>query len=126
MRRYGAHRRRGASVTASRWAASCLVAAVSGMAGCYADDPQPVGYAVETGAPVDIETYPSVVYLGEPAYFYGDRWWHRGGGGWAYYRSEPAELRAQREVVRRQPRRVRAAPRAAVRAAPREEHQERR
>jgi hypothetical protein len=113
--------------TISRCAASAISVAVASLAGCYAsvDPPPPVAYTETTAAPVDIETYPSVVYLGEPVYFDGDRWWHRDGPRWTYYRSEPAELHARRELVRRVPRaRSRAAPRA---EAPREErHEERR
>jgi len=91
-----------------------VAAAAASLAGCYASvDPPPVGYAETTAAPVDIETYPSVVYGGEPVYFYGDHWWHRDGGRWTTFRDEPAELRAQRDVVRRAPRRV--APRPEVR-----------
>jgi hypothetical protein len=86
--------------------------------GCYADEPQPVGYAETTAAPVDIDTYPSVMYLGQPVYFYGDHWWHRDGGRWSYYKTEPAELHKQRDVVARMPRRPRA---PEVRETPREE-----
>jgi hypothetical protein len=97
--------------------------------GCYATlDPQPVGYTVVSAAPVDIETYPSVMYSGQPVYFYGDRWWYRDGERWTYYQTEPEELRGQRAVVVRMPRtRGRArvtAPHAEVREGPREEHQE--
>jgi hypothetical protein len=63
--------------------------------------------AETTSAPVDIETYPSVVYAGQPAYFYGDHWWHRDHGSWTYYHDEPAELHAQRAVVIHQARRPR-------------------
>jgi hypothetical protein len=73
--------------------------------GCYAHvEPEPVGYAEVTAAPVDIETYPSVVYGGQPVYFYGDHWWYRDGARWSYYHDEPAELHRQREVVLRSPR----------------------
>jgi hypothetical protein len=97
----------------TRRAAGILAVAASALTGCYATvDPQPVDYAETTGAPVDIETYPSVMYGGQPAYFYGDHWWHRDGGRWSYYRSEPAELHQQRAVVMRSPRaRVHVAPR---------------
>ncbi|MFI5302310.1 MAG: hypothetical protein ACHREM_29815, partial [Polyangiales bacterium] len=72
----------------------------STLTGCYASVEAPtVGYADTTSAPVDIETYPSVVYEGQPVYFYGDRWWYRSGGNWAYYREEPVELHRQRDVV---------------------------
>ncbi len=74
------------------------------VAGCYATvEPEPVGYADTTAAPVNIETYPSVVYEGHPAYFYGDHWWYRDGNRWSYYRSEPAELHRQRAYVQRAP-----------------------
>jgi hypothetical protein len=107
----------------SQCAAGLLAVAVSSVTGCYASvAPQPVGYADVTSAPVDIDTYPSVVYEGQPVYFYGDHWWHRDGAGWAYYHDEPAELHAQREVVLRSPRARRAAPRAPVHEERHEEH----
>ncbi len=108
-------------------AAGAVALAVGGLTGCYATvDPQPVGYAETTAAPVDIETYPSVVYDGQPVYFYGDHWWHRDGSRWTYYRDEPAELHRQRDVVIHAPRRaVRPAPpRTEVREE--EHHEERR
>ena len=37
-----------------------------------------------------------VYYEGRPAYFYGDRWYYRDGGGWGYYRNEPEYLRGRR------------------------------
>ena len=94
-----------------RFAAAVIGIAVSALAGCYATSgPPPVDYVETTGAPVDIETYPSATYLGQPTYLYGDHWWYRNGGRWTYYRNEPAELRQQRDVVRaRGP--VRVAPR---------------
>jgi hypothetical protein len=105
-----------------RCATGVIAIVASTLAGCYATaEPPAVDYAVTTSAPVDIETYPSVVYEGQPVYFYGDHWWHRDGGNWAYYHDEPAELHRQRDVVIHAPRvRVRA-----VRRAP-EVHEERR
>jgi hypothetical protein len=94
----------------ARIAVLVLAALAASLAGCYAETP--VGYAETTGAPVDIETYPSVIYEGQPVYYYGDHWWHREGGRWTYYRTEPAELQAQRDMIRRAPRQVRVAPRA--------------
>ncbi len=88
---------------------AAIAFAASAVAGCYASaEPPAVGYAEVTSAPVDIETYPSVVYEGQPVYFYGDRWWHRDGGSWTYYRDEPAELHRQRAAVIHAPRRARA------------------
>jgi hypothetical protein len=112
-----------------RYVVCILAIGASALTGCYAAlDPQPVGYTVVSAAPVDIETYPSVLYAGQPVYFYGDRWWYRDGASWTYYQSEPEELHRQREVVVRMPRgraRVRAgAPHEEVREAPREEHRE--
>ncbi len=95
-------------------AATALVGTT--VAGCYARaEPPVVGYADTTSAPVDIETYPSVAYEGQPVYFYGNRWWHRDGARWDYYREEPAELHRQRAAVIH-------APRARVRAEVHEEH----
>jgi hypothetical protein len=95
-------------------AAGIFAIAACSATGCYAHvAPEPVGYAEVTAAPVDIETYPSVVYDGQPVYFYGDRWWRRDGGRWTYYHDEPAELYRRRGVVLRSPRarvRVRTAP----------------
>jgi hypothetical protein len=102
-------------------AAGVIGIAVSALTGCYATaEPAPVDYAETTAAPVDIETYPSVTYLGQPVYFYGDHWWYRNGGRWTYYRNEPAELHQQREVVRARGR-VHTAP-----PPPREVHEEHR
>jgi hypothetical protein len=100
-----------------RCIAGVFTIAACAVTGCYAHvDPEPVGYADVTSAPVDIETYPSVVYDGQPVYFYGDHWWHRDGGRWSYYHDEPAELHRQREVVLRSPRaRVRVRTAAPVR-----------
>ena len=107
----------------SRCAAGVVATLLCAMTGCYADAPPPppaVSYTETTAAPVDIETYPSVVYEGQPVYFYGDRWWHRDGARWSAYQTEPAELHQQREVVLRSPKaRVRVAP---PRAEVREEH----
>jgi hypothetical protein len=107
----------------SRLAAGILAISTGGLAGCYATaEPPAVGYADTTSAPVDIETYPSVVYEGQPVYFYGDHWWHRDGARWSYYRDEPAELHRQRDVVIHAPRRAR----PVVRRAPEVVHEERR
>jgi hypothetical protein len=85
----------------SPFAAGIIATASSAFAGCYATAERPsVDYAETTAAPVEIETYPSVTYLGQPVYLYGDRWWYRRGGRWTYYRDEPAELRRQRDEVR--------------------------
>ena len=86
-----------------------VVGAALAASGCAATvDDEPVGYASVTAAPVDapvdIETYPSVMYAGEPVYFYGGRWWHRDGARWSYYREEPAYLHSQRAVMARRPR----------------------
>jgi hypothetical protein len=81
------------------WATASLAILVGG-AGCYSTvDAEPVGYTDTTGAPVDIVTYPSFVYMGQPVYFYGDHWWYRDGARWSYYRSEPVELRGHREAA---------------------------
>jgi hypothetical protein len=96
---------RTSTTRSSLCAAGVIAVAVSAMAGCYATaEPPAVDYADTTSAPVDIDTYPSVVYGGQPVYFYGDHWWYRDGARWSYYRDEPAELHAQRDVVVRQAR----------------------
>jgi len=85
----------------SHFAAGIMAIAVTALTGCYATAaPPPIDYAETTAAPMDIETYPSVTYLGQPVYFYGDHWWYRNSGRWTYYRNEPAELQRQRDVVR--------------------------
>jgi hypothetical protein len=107
-------------ISSARFLGGILAVAAVALPGCYAtEDPAPVGYVETTAAPVDIETYPSVVYEGQPVYFYGDRWWHRDGRGWTYYRDEPGELRRQRSVVVR-------APRGRGRVVPHEERREER
>jgi hypothetical protein len=75
--------------------------ALAALTGCYAEAGPPYAETTITAAPVDIDTYPSVVYEGRPVYFYGDRWWYRDGGRWTYYHREPTELHRQREHVRR-------------------------
>jgi hypothetical protein len=57
---------------------------------------------------VDIETYPSVVYLGAPVYFVGGRWYRHDARGWGYFRAEPPELAHNRALHERDPRWVRA------------------
>jgi hypothetical protein len=50
-----------------RCVAGVFAVTACSVTGCYAHvDPEPVGYADVTAAPVDIETYPSVVYGGQP------------------------------------------------------------
>jgi hypothetical protein len=96
---------------------------IGASAACYSTvDAEPVDYAETTSAPVDIDTYPSYVYMGEPVYFYGGHWWHRDGAHWAYYRDEPAELHRQRPAAARALR-ARGQVRGAARA---EVHEERR
>jgi hypothetical protein len=128
---------RAVTVSRTRSVATALAVALGALPGCYAtlDDPPPVvvhpaapvaiGFAEVTSAPVDIETYPSVVYEGRPTYFYGDRWWYRDGARWSSYQSEPSELHRQREFVQRAPRarapRERRAPRDVREEAPRGE-----
>ncbi len=101
-----------------------MIAGAFGFAagGCYATvDPQPVGYAEVTAAPVNIEASPQVVYEGHPTYFSGNRWWYRDSGRWTYYRSEPEGLARQRAYVQRAPAARREEPRREERAPERSE-----
>ena len=79
-------------------AAGAVALGVSLASGCGYEEP--VGYATVTSVPANIGTYPNVVYEGHPTYYYGNRWWYRGGDGrWLYYRNEPAALYRRRTYV---------------------------
>jgi hypothetical protein len=72
---------------------ACAFALVmAGAAGCYGEEDGPADYPpaayVATASPV--------YYEGHPAYWYGNRWYYRNGGGWGYYRSEPRYLNEYR------------------------------
>jgi hypothetical protein len=43
-----------------------------------------------------IATAEPVYYEGHAAYWYGNRWYYRNGGGWGHYEGEPAFLRGVR------------------------------
>ncbi len=49
--------------------------------------------------PVQVETYPYVVYDGAPVYYVEGRWYRHYGSGWVYYRSEPTYLSTRRPVI---------------------------
>jgi hypothetical protein len=52
-----------------------------------------VASAQEVAPPAEyIATAEPVYYEGHPAYWYGNRWYYRNGGAWAYYHSEPGYL----------------------------------
>ncbi len=61
-----------------------------------ADEPA----VVATAVPVDIETYPHVVYRGSVAYYVGDRWYYRTPTGFVVFRHEPVELVRYRTAFR--------------------------
>jgi hypothetical protein len=66
---YHDHHRHRAPDFPRRLAAAFTVAARS-VTGCYAHrDPEPAGHVDVAAAPVDIETYSSVVSSGQPVYF---------------------------------------------------------
>jgi len=71
--------------------------------GCVARVGEPVAYAEADYVPATITTYPSTVYEGRTVYYYGDRWYYRDGGRWAYYRHEPAPLYRRRAYVQAAP-----------------------
>jgi hypothetical protein len=71
-----------------------LLFTAAGLTGCY--DDYEAGYEVDPAsypAPAYVATVAPVYYEGRPAYWYGNRWYFRDGGGrWGYYRSEPRYL----------------------------------
>ena len=71
--------------------------------GCVARVEEPVAYAEADYVPPSVTTYPSTVYEGRTVYYYGDRWYYRDGGRWAYYRNEPPVLYRQRTYVQAAP-----------------------
>ena len=86
---------------------AAAVALLSSMNGCAVRaepvrQPEPV-YLTADSVPVDVETYPSTTYEGHSVYLWNDRWYHRQGGGWVYYRNEPEPLHRHRETLHREP-----------------------
>jgi hypothetical protein len=75
-------------------------------------------FIVETAPPPEIETYPYVVYEGQPVYHVHDRWYYRHGREWVYYREPPERLRhvRQHELRRYREHEARAAERDRARA----------
>lgn len=73
------------------------------VSGCYArvqGRAPDRGYDVVVDQPgVRVEAYPYVVYDGTPVYWVDGRWYRRNGGGWVYYRQEPAYLSGRRPVT---------------------------
>ena len=98
-----------------------LAGAVSSLtAGCYvharAGGPPPPAYQVNAAAapaddiayeapPASVETYPSVVYEGQPHYYVNGRWYVHTQRGWGYRRQEPPQLAQHRPAPRQEPRR---------------------
>jgi hypothetical protein len=78
------------------WAATgCGVEVGAEYPGTYAGDYPPDGY---------IATTEPVYFDGHPAYWWGNRWYYRDGGGWRHYDREPpalAERRMHAPPVRR-------------------------
>jgi len=77
--------------------ATLLCAAATAMSGCevsaYPDNTYDDGYPPDEY----IATTTPVYYEGHAAYWYGNRWYYRDGGGrWAHYDHEPAGLAARR------------------------------
>ena len=96
--------------TLSLVAAASVVPLALLVSGCQAEV-EPAPAYVTTGAvydaepaPVNIETYPSVVYEGHPSYFYNNHWYYRDRDShWTYYRQEPPELHRRRPVMQAAP-----------------------
>jgi hypothetical protein len=84
-----------------------VVASATLVVGCYAtvspaaDEGDDVVYAAP---PPQIETYPVVVYGGEPHYSVEGRWYRHTARGWGYYRREPAHLAHRRPPLRHEER----------------------
>ena len=101
--------------------ALCLAVASSTLAlGCYATagtaGPPPPAYQVTAApapaddiayeaAPPSVETYPSVVYEGQPHYYVSGRWYVHTQRGWGYRRQEPPQLAQHRPPPRQEPQR---------------------
>ncbi len=106
------------------FAALCACGAAA-LSGCVAHGELVADYpVVEVDAvPVEIVTYPHVIYAGSDAYLVGDRWYYRSRGRWVVFQREPRELAAYRvEYARRAPppgRAVISAPPAHRRRTPR-------
>jgi hypothetical protein len=83
-----------------------VVATVAGTSGCMVDDPDVaydgnvgVGVGVYGDYPPDayIATTEPFYYNGYPSYWYGGRWYFRGGDGrWGHYNHEPSGLYSRR------------------------------
>jgi hypothetical protein len=74
---------------------ACVFALVMVAAtGCYGEvgDDGPAYYP----SAAYVATASPVYYEGRPAYWYGNRWYYRDGGGWGHYRSEPRYLNQYR------------------------------
>lgn len=86
-------------------AALCCAGAAAAT-GCVARGEVVADYpVVEVDAvPVEIATYPHVIYAGSDAYLVGSRWYYRSHGRWVVFQREPRELAAYRvEYARRAP-----------------------
>jgi hypothetical protein len=78
----------------------CYATLTPGVPGGYEGDEE----VTEGPPPVQIETYPAVIYAGTPHYYVGGRWYRRTPRGWGYYRKEPAPLVQRRPPPRPQER----------------------
>jgi hypothetical protein len=91
------HSHRVLPVSRAAWlkaaAVGVMVWGVTAASGCAAEVvAEPAYYP----PPTFVAGTTPVYFEGRPAWYYNDRWYFRSGGGWGYYRSEPAYLRQQR------------------------------
>jgi hypothetical protein len=78
-------------------AVGALVLGTGALTGCAAEvEPAYYPDAAYYPPPAFVATAAPVYYEGRPVYWYGNRWYYRNGGGWGYYRREPAYLAGRR------------------------------
>jgi hypothetical protein len=100
--------RRGAQESkAEKWVAALAGVAALGLGGCHADVRPRTAVAVPAepevelvATPLEVETYPFVMYRGTRAYYVEGNWYYRGPRGWVVYRREPVELARYRVAMR--------------------------
>jgi hypothetical protein len=79
------------------------LAAVCLLPACYAEVTPDAAYVDAPAPAVDVSTYPQSQYQGQTVYLVNDHWYTRHGDKWAYYRTEPEELRRRRTTVQAAP-----------------------
>lgn len=90
--------RRGAARPALRTALLAATIGVGGAlsSGCAGELVATYPVVEADVVPVEIYTYPHVIYAGSDAYLVNDRWYYRSRGRWVVFRREPRELEQYR------------------------------